>query len=124
MPVKGWVPNRTSLMQSACERCGTTSQLNLHHNDRDRSNNSAENLQTLCAPCHTRWHWAHDKKPKRRHSPTCTVCGKPARRLGLCETHRSRYLRHGSPYLVKRKIGSSWVLVEEPGTPNGQESVA
>lgn len=121
MPVKGWIPNRLELMTAACGNCGSESQLNLHHNDKDRTNNSPENLQTLCAPCHTRWHWAHDKKPWRRRSASCEVCGKPAKRLGLCETHRTRLRRYGSPYLVRRKIGSSWVLLEDRGMPNGLE---
>jgi hypothetical protein len=106
-------------MRSSCESCGTTDLLHLHHMDEDRTNNSPTNLRTLCASCHTRWHWEHGKTPWRKHSPTCTVCGKPAKRSGLCETHRSRLRRHGSPYMVKRKRGRSWVLVEDCGTPNG-----
>lgn len=101
--------------KDACESCGSTSRLNVHHMDEDRTNNSPENLRTFCVRCHTRWHWEHGKQAKRRHSVTCTVCGKPAKRLGLCETHRSRFLRHGSPYLVKRRIGSTWQLVEDRG---------
>ena len=126
MPVQGWVPKvvRTASMKPSCESCGSTDRLSLHHLDEDRTNNSLANLQTLCPSCHTRWHWEHGKKPWRRHSPTCTICGKPAKRLGLCETHRSRLLRHGNPLLVKRKVGQSWVLVEDRGTPNGPASPA
>lgn len=38
-----------------CERCGFTvtgADLPRHHKDRDRSNNSPENLEVLCAACH------------------------------------------------------------------------
>lgn len=125
MPVAGWVPKsvRRSVVKPACELCGSKSRLGLHHKDEDRTNNSPENLQTLCPPCHTRLHWEHGKTPWRRHSPSCTVCGKLAKRLGLCETHRSRLLRHGSPHLVKKQIRGSWQVVDErTGRPvNGQE---
>jgi hypothetical protein len=115
MAVKEWIPwaVRLSCQKPTCEMCGGTSRLGLHHKDRDRTNNSPENLQTLCPSCHTRLHWVEDKAPWRRHPPSCTVCGKPAKRLGLCETHRTRWLRHGSPYLVKKQVGRSWLLMDE-----------
>lgn len=115
MAVKEWIPLaiRLANQKQACELCGGTSRLGLHHKDRDRMNNSPSNLQTVCPTCHTRLHWAEDKKPWRRHPATCSVCGKPAKRLGLCETHRSRQLRHGSPYLTKQRLGRSWQLVDE-----------
>lgn len=97
-----------------CENCGSRSQLGVHHKDEDRTNNSPANLQTLCATCHTRHHWANGKQPRTRRG-TCAVCDRPARKLGYCETHHSRYQRHGSPYLVKRRIGSTWQLVEDRG---------
>jgi hypothetical protein len=115
MPVKEWVPKaiRLQLQKPNCEMCGGNSRLGLHHKDRDRTNNSPGNLQTLCPACHTRLHWEEGKTPWRRHPASCTVCGKPAKRLGLCETHRSRLLRHGSPYLIKRQGGHSRLLVDE-----------
>lgn len=115
MPVTEWIPWQVRLenQKTACEQCGSTFRLGLHHKDRDRTNNSPENLQTLCPTCHTRLHWAEDKMPWRRHPASCTVCGKPAKRLGLCETHRTRLLRHGSPYLKKKQKGYSWLLVDE-----------
>ncbi len=117
MPVQGWVPKavRAKNLKSACERCGCGSDLGLHHTDENRSNNAPENLETLCASCHTKHHWENGKQPWRKHSASCTVCRKPAKRLGLCETHRSRFLRHGSPYLKKIKSGQSYVLVEDRG---------
>lgn len=115
MPVKEWIPKtiRKAHLKSACETCGSKSRLGLHHKDRDRMNNSPENLQTLCPTCHTRLHWVEGKTPWRLHPASCTVCGKPAKRLGLCETHRSRLLRHGNPYLKKKQTGHSWQLVDE-----------
>jgi hypothetical protein len=123
MTVTGWVPKsvRRSCMKSCCESCGAATGLGLHHKDGDRMNNSPENLQTLCASCHTAIHWESGKRPWKRLG-LCNVCGKPARKLGLCETHHTRLKRHGSPYLVKRKIGSSWRLVEEAhGIASGPE---
>ena len=115
MAVKEWIPKaiRLQWQKPACELCGSRSRLGLHHKDRDRTNNSSENLQTLCPTCHTCLHWEEGKTPWRRHPAFCTVCDKPAKRLGLCETHRSRLLRHGSPYLTKKQFGRLRVLVDE-----------
>lgn len=107
------------LRKDSCEQCGATENLQTHHRDEALSNNSPENIQTLCASCHTKHHWKAGKKAWRKRPAFCSVCGKPAKRLGLCETHRSRFLRHGNPHLVKRKSGSQWLLYEEYGTPNG-----
>lgn len=35
-----------------CEKCGTKENLNIDHIDGNRSNNSPDNLKTLCWPCH------------------------------------------------------------------------
>lgn len=122
MPVQGWIKNRKELMMPRCGSCGVTEKLHLHHNDQDRTNNSAANLQTLCASCHTKWHWEHGKKSKRLHPLMCTVCGKPAYRSGLCNTHRTRQRRYGSPYLMrKQESGHVWRLILDPSIPNGRE---
>jgi endogenous inhibitor of DNA gyrase (YacG/DUF329 family) len=115
MGVTEWIPCQVRLQNQkiACEICGSQSRLGLHHKDRNRTNNSPENLQTLCPTCHTRLHWAEDKMPWRRHPVSCSVCGKPAQRLGLCATHNTRRKRHGSPYLTKKQKGHSWRLVDE-----------
>lgn len=41
---------------SACEACGGNIVLSIHHIDEDWTNNSPENLQTLCKSCHQRHH--------------------------------------------------------------------
>lgn len=43
-------------LKACCERCGTTQNLHAHHSDENRSNNSSENIQTLCDHCHDWWH--------------------------------------------------------------------
>ena len=41
-----------------CERCGYSTQniLELHHRDRNRTNNVSENLEILCPNCHAQEH--------------------------------------------------------------------
>lgn len=39
-----------------CEACGFTRKLHAHHVDGDETNNSPENIQTLCTHCHNFWH--------------------------------------------------------------------
>lgn len=42
-----------------CERCGDESfpnEQNRHHKDRNRSNNTAENIEVLCISCHNEEH--------------------------------------------------------------------
>lgn len=43
-------------LKDSCERCGLTEKLQAHHSDHDRSNNTSENIQTLCGYCHAWWH--------------------------------------------------------------------
>jgi hypothetical protein len=129
MPVTEWIPwaVRLANQKTACERCGTPGpRLGLHHRDEDRTNNSPENLLTLCPACHTRTHWENGKRAWKRLG-SCGACERPARHLGWCNTHWSRVRRHGSPYLKKVKRGSEWLLVEDHGSANGptlRESVS
>ena len=39
-----------------CEVCGEGRKLQAHHCDRNQSNNSPRNIQTLCKFCHDFWH--------------------------------------------------------------------
>lgn len=94
-----------------CEECGSTAGLHAHHRDEDTSNNAPENIATLCGPCHLRWHWRHGKKARPR--TMCSVCGEPARRLGLCGKHHQRFKKHGDPRLTKKNIGGVFVLVRD-----------
>lgn len=122
MPVTRTVPwrVRAAVQKDYCETCGDDSLLGLHHKDGDRTNNSPENLQTLCPSCHTKWHWDNGKEPWRRREPTCAVCERPSRHLGLCPTHRSRLRRHGSPYLRKVKRGPTWLWLAVDGPQSGR----
>jgi hypothetical protein len=42
--------------KAACEACGRTKALHVHHVNGDPSNNDLVNLQTLCMHCHNFWH--------------------------------------------------------------------
>lgn len=48
-------------LPNECARCGYDEHLAaliVHHKDTDRSNNSLENLEILCANCHAIEHWS------------------------------------------------------------------
>jgi hypothetical protein len=98
----------------ACAQCGSSENLGIHHRDGNPANNALDNLMTLCGACHTRWHWEHGKTLPQRQT-TCFVCGAPSPkcRLGMCLKHYQRFKKYGSPYLTKKKHGSSYVLVDE-----------
>lgn len=42
--------------KDACEACGFTKRLHVHHCDQNPANNDPNNLQTLCQHCHDFWH--------------------------------------------------------------------
>jgi hypothetical protein len=41
---------------TACEVCQRTDRLHAHHVDKDVTNNTPSNIQTLCASCHISYH--------------------------------------------------------------------
>lgn len=43
-----------------CERCGSDENLLVHHKDRNRRNNSLDNLEKLCKRCHQEEHMRRD----------------------------------------------------------------
>jgi len=47
-----------------CERCGRTDKLDVHHKDENTDNNSPENLEVVCAYCHSKIH-----KERGKHYP-------------------------------------------------------
>lgn len=97
-------------VKAACENCGTTARLHVHHVDENPENNTPSNLMTLCATCHMRWHWTAGKMRLRKAAP-CKVCAAPSRKLGYCMKHYQRFRKHGDPLLIRRgnALGSFFV---------------
>lgn len=113
-------------VRSVCEECGGRSQLGVHHMDRNPANNDASNLRTLCASCHTSWHWKHGKRSSATPS-LCRICSSRSRKSGLCQKHYQRFRKYGDPCLTKRGNGSGYVLYREvlgvesvPGSPESR----
>ena len=96
-------------MKEACEACGATGKLHVHHRDEDPFNNALSNLRTLCPRCHRRSHSPNFMADGTTPVP-CAHCARPSVKRGLCNTHLTRFRKYGDPLAVKRKIGSDWVL--------------
>lgn len=47
---------RTLVEKDACNRCGTTENLCVHHRDDNHLNNAPDNLEVLCMSCHSSHH--------------------------------------------------------------------
>jgi hypothetical protein len=99
---------------TTCAACGSRTNLHLHHRNGDISDNSPTNLETLCASCHIKGHWAAKRRIPKPPKP-CIICGSLSAKLwrGMCQMHYQRWKRHGNPSLRMRKVGSSWVLTDE-----------
>lgn len=106
-----------------CSLCGKNDYLEVHHKDENWSNNSIDNLQVLCHPCHMKHHWRNGKKMPKTLS-VCKICGNPARRLDLCQKHYFRLRRTGNPLLVKKKVNGSIILVNgDSNVPNAVNEI-
>ena len=101
-------------VKSACEVCGATGKLHVHHRDENPSNNSPLNLMTLCPSCHCLSHSPRTMADGVTLKP-CAHCAMPSVKQGLCNTHLSRLKRHGHPLAKKRKTASGWILMYERG---------
>lgn len=112
-PTPGAIGKRVKpLRAAACERCGATSNLSIHHVDENRLNNDPSNLQTLCSRCHTTVHWETGKTMPVK-SPPCRVCGQRSKGHGLCGKHYQRWRKWGDPLMVKVNQYSGPVRVTE-----------
>ena len=105
------------LVGQNCRECGTTENLHVHHIDMNPANNESSNIMTLCAVCHTSWHWKHGRHLEsitKNQSPCC-VCGKEfsSLKLGMCQKHYQRLKKYGDPLMTKQWNGSSFELVRE-----------
>lgn len=110
-------PTRSALLKrarkmrlSVCQECGSTKNIGTHHKDENWRNNSPENLATLCASCHLKWHWKNGKRMPKRQS-VCIICGSVARKLDMCQKHYQRLKKYGDPCLTKIKDGQRFTLI-------------
>lgn len=98
-PTHGGLPHRGRKVarrvkpRKACEQCGTSKRLEIHHRDGDATNNEPANLQVLCLRCHRAAHKTHGCKVSNCGSPHCA--------LGFCSKHYYRFKKYGDP-LLKR----------------------
>lgn len=102
--------------KSACEKCMATTQLHIHHIDRNPTNNSPENLMTLCNACHARWHAENGIHDWRKQSP-CLVCGTKSHAFCLCVKHYKMFKRHGTTSLPTSVQGA---LLERLASKRGR----
>lgn len=109
-PTKSAIGKRLIKEQkSCCAICGTDAGLQVHHLDGNRLNNFSENLLTVCASCHTKWHWEHGKSMKRKRQ-ACVICGAESHAKNMCQKHWLRFKKYGDPLMKKVKIGKGLVL--------------
>lgn len=99
---------RKQSLKSACETCGTTERLSIHHEDRNWRNNDPSNLKTLCSSCHTSLHHSRGEIRQAQPKPPCVYCGRDGYRAGVCNTCRTQIRRNGmpSPSTTKRRKSS------------------
>ena len=62
--IQGWRTFRKKYLKenSECEICGKTSQLHIHHVDRNKRNNDMDNLKVRCSQCHISLHRSEGKE--------------------------------------------------------------
>jgi hypothetical protein len=100
-----------------CLYCGSRDNIQGHHHEGYEKENHL-NVIWVCSKCHGKLHSGKNPNLRKKSQNTCIVCGKPARRLNLCETHRTRLRRYGNPFLTRVKIGSDWQIVEDADPVN------
>ena len=71
-------------VKDKCEICGVKEKLCVHHKNRNRTDNSKENIITVCRSDHMRIH--HREDPNRQKKK-CKICGEPQSGKLLCKKH-------------------------------------
>lgn len=72
--------------KDACEQCGSTDSLEVHHKDEDRTNNNPANLETLCGPCHRSHHGVSPMLAARRAAAKTSLTDKQTALLAAIRT--------------------------------------
>ena len=78
-----------------CEKCGSIENIDVHHIDGNRNNNTPENIMVLCRSCHMKEH---------SKNQVCVICGKPMKGHGYCNKHYIRWKKYGNPLMYYHKI--------------------
>lgn len=73
----------------ACERCGGTHRLEVHHKDENPTNNDPANLEVCCLWCH--------RKEHKNHGCSVPTCSGIYRAAGYCFKHYYRFKKYGDP---------------------------
>ena len=82
-----------------CEKCGSNTNMMLHHKDGNRKNNKKSNLQWLCGSCHNKVHnrvknikWMREGlvNPLTGRGRK-SICGRPHEAHGLCKFHYNQW---------------------------------
>ncbi len=84
------------LKGTACDHCGATEKLHIHHEDRNPANNSPSNLMTLCASCHLKHHWKTDTSGFR-HDIRKSLTEPPASKPSATRLSRKSPLKSSAP---------------------------
>jgi len=66
--LKQQVKGRDKFTCQSCKRKHSWQRLVVHHIDYNKTNNSIENLITLCINCHNKHHWKLNEKRKKRRT--------------------------------------------------------
>jgi len=59
---KAYQARARKLARPYCEACGGNDRLHAHHVNEDWTNNTPENIQTLCVWCHQFWRATHRRR--------------------------------------------------------------
>jgi len=55
-------------LKKICNKCSSRKEIVVHHKNKDRTNNSKENLEILCNSCHNSYHKKEVNGINLRHS--------------------------------------------------------
>lgn len=120
MPSSKYELQERSFRLEACERCGSTSALVVHHKDGNHYNGVPENRETLCRSCHVKEHRPRTgtgeykpRQPASKHS--CLDCDALVKRESLrCRSCARKLVMASVPPEIRQdraRYAQSWRYV-------------